>query len=255
MPPSLPPESHYDPKKLDKLFAIAAVILLLSLVGMFAKDYSRQWKDYQRDFRSMEVEKAQVKLDAERSDLAGNQEYQALAKQVADTQKKLKQSDEKIADIKKRMAKAETAERLHTQKYQFAKAEYDSMRFRYESARHSKAGNADRLQKELARQDEQVQQLQVQVDADKKAVKKISDEQAAIEKEFKDLEKKRLALAKKRDIIERKLASSGASTRNKCRLPTSLRRWCATCRLLIWPTPIIRSARSWSKTSRRTLIS
>src|SRR5438552_3729726 len=84
----LPPESHYDPKKLDKLFAILAIVLLLSLMAVFVKDYSRQWKDYQRQFHSLEVEKSRVKLDEQQNDLSKNEEYQKVLQNLKEAQQK-----------------------------------------------------------------------------------------------------------------------------------------------------------------------
>src|SRR3569623_1499543 len=91
MPPSsqqLPPESHYDPKKLGKYFAIAAVVLLLSIIGLFAKDYSRQWKDYQRAFHAMEIEKTRVKVDEQQNSLASNEDYQKIIKALDEAKAK-----------------------------------------------------------------------------------------------------------------------------------------------------------------------
>ena len=100
MPPQLPPESHYDPKKLDKLFAIAALVLLVSLVGLFVKDYSRQWKGYQRQFRVIEVEKARIKLDEQDNALAKNDEYQKLLKDLKAAQDKVGSQAAALAPVK-----------------------------------------------------------------------------------------------------------------------------------------------------------
>ena len=82
MPPPLPPESHYDPKKLQKIFAIATLVLLVSLFGVFAKDYAREWKTYQRQFRALEVEKTRVKLDAQNNELAKRHKVYRLRKKL-----------------------------------------------------------------------------------------------------------------------------------------------------------------------------
>ena len=61
--PQKPPESHYDLNKLHKIFAFAALTLLIALLALFAKDYSKEWKVYQQQFRELDAEKAKVKLN------------------------------------------------------------------------------------------------------------------------------------------------------------------------------------------------
>ena len=163
MPPQLPPESHYDPKKLDKLFAIAAVILLLSLVGLFAKDYSRQWKGYQRQFRVIEVEKARVKLDAENVELAKNEDYQKVLKELGAAQDKVKAQASALKPVKQKMASLNAVKKLHVQKSQFAKAEYDALKYKYEEAAHNAAGDAQSLKIELDTLGAKIEALRVEL--------------------------------------------------------------------------------------------
>ena len=62
-------ERHYNIQKLNRLFAIASLVLLISLGWMFFEDYARNWKNYQREFRQLEVEKTRVKFDKEANKL------------------------------------------------------------------------------------------------------------------------------------------------------------------------------------------
>lgn len=205
MPPPLPPESHYDPKKLDKLFAFLAVVLLLSLIGIFAKDYSRQWKDYQRQYRALEVEKARVKLDAEENDLSKNDDYQNALKALAGAQKDLDAKASSAKEFKAKIAAAEVVLKLHTQQSQFAKAQYGALRYRYETAAHAGGANAQELKIQLDTLNARIEQLRLQIEADTRQEKDNSDALKDIEKGYKDLDKKRMALAKKKEILERKL--------------------------------------------------
>src|SRR5437868_3133974 len=128
MPPQLPPESHYDPNKIQKIFAIAAVVLLLSILGLFAKDYSRQWKDYQRQFKAMEVEKTRVKIDAEENELSKNSDYQNVLKELAEAKKKVDLQNGRLQQIQQQVHAAEIVQKLHTQQSQFAKAQYGALK-------------------------------------------------------------------------------------------------------------------------------
>ncbi len=205
MPPQLPPESHYDPKKLQKIFAIATIVLLISLVGLFAKDYSRQWKDYQRKFRVMEVEKSRVKLDAESNELAKNDEYQKVLKELKAAQEKAESQNSALATVKKKVASLEAVKKLHVQKSQFAKAEYDALKYTYEEAAHKKAADAAKIKIQLDTLGNKINDLQIQIDADDAAIKTQNEILKNAEKEVKDLDKKRATIAKKAGIIERKL--------------------------------------------------
>lgn len=204
-PPQLPPESYYDPKKTQKIFAIVSVILLLSLIGLFAKDYSREWKNYQRKFRALEAEKATVKVDAEDTALASNSEYQETVKALAEAQKAFNSQAAAIGTIKKEVHLAEVSQKLHTQNSQFAKAKFDALRYKYESAEHKGASDAPKLKKELQELAGKIEHLRVQIEADDAKLKVKNDELATIQKAVKDLEKKKAGFTKKKDILENKL--------------------------------------------------
>jgi len=55
-------ERHYNINKLNIWFAISSLVLLLSVGWMLMDDYSRSWKDYQKAFRVLEIEKTRMKL-------------------------------------------------------------------------------------------------------------------------------------------------------------------------------------------------
>ncbi len=205
MPPQLPPESHYDPKKLDKIFAIIAIVMLLSLVGMFAKDYSRQWKDYQRQYRAMEVEKARVKADSEDQELSKNEDYQNVLKELAVAQKEQAAQGSAVKALGREIFSAEAVQRLHTQQSQFAKAEYDALKYKYEHESSIGAADAPEFKVRLDKLGAKIEALRLKIEDDTKATKSKTDALKAIEKKAKDLDKKRMAAAKKREIIERKL--------------------------------------------------
>ncbi len=205
MPPQLPPESHYDPNKLAKIFAIAAIILLVSLIGIFAKDYSRQWKDYQRQFRELEVEKTRIKLDAEETGLSQNEDYQSVLKNLAELQEKSKTQTSSIAELKKSLGAAEDKEKLHTQKYQFVKAQLDALKYKYETTAWAGGKDAQKLEARLHKLDDEVGKLRLLVEDAQKEVKTKTDAIAHVQKEFKEVDKKRLTAVKKKEILDRKL--------------------------------------------------
>gem|GEM_PF-2608510 len=69
------------------VFAIASIVLLFVLIWLVTDDYAREWKDYQRKFRDLEIEKTRVKYDYAANELQGNDEYKALEGQLAEARK------------------------------------------------------------------------------------------------------------------------------------------------------------------------
>src|SRR5206468_3286248 len=117
MPPQkLPPESHYDHNKLGKLFALAAVVLLLSLIG------------------------------------------------------------------------------------QFAKAQYDALKYRVDTAANEHKPNAEALKRQLEDLGAKIEKIRLKVEADTDAVKAKQSALTALQKDIKTLEKKKGEFTKKQDI-------------------------------------------------------
>ena len=61
-------QKYYKSITLNRIFAVTSVILLVSLVWMFADDYERSWKHYQRNFRKIQSEKLAVGYDSDEYD-------------------------------------------------------------------------------------------------------------------------------------------------------------------------------------------
>lgn len=203
--PQKPPESHYDLQKLHKFFAIAAVTLLIALLGLFAKDYSKEWKKYQEDFRKLEAEKAKVKYDIETNELAKNEEYQNAIKEEAAAQEQFKTKSKEVASIKKHIESVNATIKILTQQSQFAKAEYDTVKYDFEEARAHKKAKADGLQKRMDQLKVKIEKLRVQIE-EKNAVLATEEAQiTAIEKNAVDLEKQVNKAAKKSDILKKKI--------------------------------------------------
>jgi len=80
-------ERHYSSHKLTIIFAVSCVILLLSIIWMFAQDYDRPWKKYQKAFRDLEIEKSRVKFDEAQHALEQNEEYKTLLAKLDQSEK------------------------------------------------------------------------------------------------------------------------------------------------------------------------
>ena len=56
-------ERYWDISLLNKWFAISSIIFLAVTIWVFVDDNDDEFKDYQREFRKMEVEIAKKKLE------------------------------------------------------------------------------------------------------------------------------------------------------------------------------------------------
>jgi cytochrome c2 len=204
-PPPKPPESHYDLQKLHKFFAFAAFALLIALLGIFAKDYSREWKQYQQEFRHLEVEKAKVKYDLESNALAANEEYQKVAKEAEEASARLKSKSGEIAQIRKHVDALQATINILTKQSQFAKAESDTLKYDFETARVHNSRKAPAMKKRIDDLTVKIDTLRVKIEEKQAELDAENNRIKAIEKEARELEKQRNKIAKKNDLLEKKI--------------------------------------------------
>jgi mono/diheme cytochrome c family protein len=207
MPPTppKPPESHYDLQKLHKFFAFAAFALLVALLGLFAKDYSREWKQYQQQYRELEVEKAKVKYELESQSLAANQDYQKIVKETEAAAAKLKSKAGEIAQLHKHAESLQATINILTKQSQFAKAESDTLKYDFEEARAHNQPRASSMKTRIDALAEKIERLRVQIEEKQAQQDTENNKIKSIEKEAKDLDKQRSKIAKKNELLEKKI--------------------------------------------------
>ena len=64
-------ERYWDINLLNKWFAISSIVFLITMVWTFIDDNDDEFKDYQREFRKLQIEKAEEKLVEEKSSIEG----------------------------------------------------------------------------------------------------------------------------------------------------------------------------------------
>ncbi|MDP2654208.1 MAG: c-type cytochrome [Candidatus Omnitrophota bacterium] len=200
-----PQERYYNTEKLNVIFALVSVALLLCLVSMFADDYSRDWKNYQREFRALEIEKTRVKFDAESNKLAAQPEYQELAKKLEDAKAQYAQQCSDLKDVKKDVASLTAKQAVLTQSYQFTKAGLDTAKYKYEEARHASSPGAENLQAEYGKLSATAAQLKLDLEG---LNQNLAEKRSVIDgcgHQVKDLERQQRALTAQLNIIQTKL--------------------------------------------------
>jgi mono/diheme cytochrome c family protein len=162
-------QTYRSQKILDIVFAVSCVLMLVSIIWMFAQDYNREFKHVQRKFRDVDESLTERQLleqlpDAEQVEAATDQRAQAA--------KELEQVKE---ENRKAIRPLLTEKARREAEYQSIKADYDSITSLYNLAidLRDEAGESDRseeLQAAVDRRAEQVSSLETKLIAAQKKV-------------------------------------------------------------------------------------
>ena len=90
-------ERYWDINLLNKWFAISSLVFLAVIVWMFIDDNDDEFKEYQKEFRKLQVDITKSKLDEEQSLVEGKaEEFEAA---LAEAVKIFDQKSEKVKNI------------------------------------------------------------------------------------------------------------------------------------------------------------
>ena len=198
-------QRHYNIEKLNKIFALVSFLLLFCLIGLFGKDYSREWKKYQQEFHELDIEKTRVKDDSSTNELKNNSEYQTLLQNYDKAQKESATKCVPSKSTEDELNALKAHDDVIQQQYKFTKAELDAARYRYETAKAEKAQNAMEAEKEFAQLDQKVRDLKTAVDQSQTELSQKERTQDNCLAELKKLEAEDRRLSSKEDILKRKL--------------------------------------------------
>ena len=202
----------YRIAKVNVIFALSSVALLVFFVWMVWQDYDREWKRYQRAANRLEIAKTKA-------------EYQAAEEQI--DRERVAQLENDLAaaraDLEKRGGHIRTLEanldrivrgRYYRadQDYRFAKADYDVLRYEYEEAARHHGGSGAAKQK-AAMEDKwrQVEARGVEVERVKAAQGQAETVLAKATSGRDEIQRQIAAMEKAVDRLGRKLATIGPS--------------------------------------------
>jgi mono/diheme cytochrome c family protein len=197
--PGRDPEMFTRTQKLNVLFALSSIGLLLAFTWMIWADYDRGWKHYQTEFSKLEVKTTEDQIAA--LNQSGSAQIQAI-------QAELKKGDEEIAARQKDVNAAQAeVDRLKNgavyrtdQDFRFTKAEIDVARYEYEDAALRKEASTDKKKAHLQELEKRWADLRIKRDA-------ANALETEAEAKLKELEKTRL------DAEAKQKASLGDLTR------------------------------------------
>src|SRR5213593_529048 len=202
-------DRNYDTRDLNRVFAIGSIVLLVVTLLMVADDYSRQWKDVQRRFHSLEASRTRREIqEAERALQAG---------EMKRLQSELKAAEDELArhrDAYEGAVKA--ASRIDGDVYgkdldfRFAKATYDSRKYKAEQEIAELL--KEKKESEAAAKQAELDAVKKKMDDGKLALEAVTAEQAKAKAEvarlagrIDDLQTKMTKMRATRDRLRKKL--------------------------------------------------
>ncbi|MFA5060069.1 MAG: c-type cytochrome [Candidatus Omnitrophota bacterium] len=198
-------ERYYNINKLNKIFAFVSILLLAALVFLFVDDYKREWKDHQKKFRELEIEKTRQRYADESAKLGDNAQYQSLLKDLDAAKTQHKEKSGEIASEQSKFSQLTTKYDIEKQKYQFKKAEFDAAKYAFENASSHNSSDVTHLKTQLEKVEQETNvlfKLTEELNAGVVAQQGVMDQQT---RQLRDMEKKRDSLARQANILARKL--------------------------------------------------
>ena len=128
-----------DPNKLYSIykttiwFAVASIILTISLVLMVGQDYGREWKRWQKKFIELEREKTEVDLK-KATEAVDPKQLESLQNQLQDARARFNQNKVAYAQVTKEKTALEVEAVKAQGRYQDFKQFYDSYKYFLEQA-------------------------------------------------------------------------------------------------------------------------
>lgn len=196
----------YNVDKMNMIFALSSVVLVLAVLWMVWDDYDREWKGIQKEAMALEAYKteADIKLAQQNVDqdalTAVEEELKGIEAAIQAHRARFDAATNEL----KRLTQAEWYGA--DQKLKFEKAQYDVVKFEYEDA--AKAGHDDtaaRKKAEMEAMDARIYEFRLAreaVEEKQAAQQRIIDEVAG---QRQALESRRRTLRKDEDNLRRKL--------------------------------------------------
>jgi len=132
-------ERYYNILKLNRWFAISSIVFMGIWLLVFADDYNRPWKTYQKEFRQLEIASIHNDYTEIEKNLESDSEYLKLNASLEVVEKNLQQKTDEISQLNQNLEKINAEYYAVNQNYQFTKAEYDVAKFYLDQATHNRS--------------------------------------------------------------------------------------------------------------------
>ena len=179
-------ERYWNINLLNKWFAISSVIFLVCTVWIFVDDNDDEFKEYQREFRKMQIQVAQEKLEQQAEDV--KVEKEAYESALAAAKVEFDSRSVELNDLQNQLSDLKDKHYDQNMKFQSHKANVEALKYLVESDNaHSNHGPSSRdeyyaaLDKldvlRLAREDTEIEmgKVEIQIKEIKSIVKEKQD--------------------------------------------------------------------------------
>ena len=125
-------ERYWDINLLNKWFAISSLVFLAVIVWMFIDDNDDEFKEYQKEFRKLQVDIAKNNLEEEQSLVKGKtEEFEAALEEAV---KIFDQKSEEVKNINSELGELRAGFYNTNLTYSANKVKLDVLKFELESA-------------------------------------------------------------------------------------------------------------------------
>src|SRR5688572_14216980 len=155
------PEAGRDPRmaertlKLNVLFALTSIALLITLSLMIWYDYAREWKKHQVAFNDLELTLTKSQVGA--LDKQVGDRLRAIEAELKAGEQESQQNAAAIREAERRQDHLQRAEWYAAdQDFRFTKAKIDVARYEYDESVHKKAGSVEKNLRHLTELEKQL---------------------------------------------------------------------------------------------------
>ena len=152
-------ERYWDINLLNKWFAISSVVFLVVMVWVFIDDNDDEFKEYQKEFRKLQIEITKEKLNEEQSLVDGKSEEYEL--ELARAVKLFDDKSEEVEKINRDLGELRAGFYKTNLKYKSQKAQIDVLKFKLESANLKGGNESDVVRKEYKQKSSAFSELKV----------------------------------------------------------------------------------------------
>jgi len=200
-------ERYYNILKLNRWFALSSLVFAGIFVLAFANDYQRPWKIFQKEFRTVEIEKINKDLAELNSTLESNDEYNVSLGRLLEAEEKLQNNVKKIDELNAQIKDVDAIRYGLNQNHQFAKAEYDVAKYTADQALHGH-GDLAEAEKNLEDLDILTTGFKLELEEVVNELENLKDQLANLYSDQKIFKDKMSSMSRKRDLTVRKLSKT-----------------------------------------------
>ena len=196
-------ERYWDINLLNKWFAISSIVFLLVLVWIFIDDNDDEFKEYQKEFRKLQIEIAETKLNEEKSLVEGKSEDYEL--ELARAVKLYDDKSEKVKSINSELGVLRAGFYKVNLKYAEKKAKIDVLKFELESANLKDAKKAEKIRKDYKAKSKAFNEIKVEKEQFEIEIAALERQLKSLKADIKTAKDERDRVLKKVDLAQNKL--------------------------------------------------